>query len=90
MCKITFALSVFRLPDINECDEGSHNCSQICQNTQGGFTCSCHDGFVHNSTTIECEAGNDTNHITVNFYVMHYVINILIIFILLISIYVLS
>jgi fibulin 1/2 len=31
--------------DIDECQEGTHNCEQKCTNTVGGFECSCHDGY---------------------------------------------
>ena len=31
--------------DIDECSEGSHDCEQECVNSQGSFTCSCHDGY---------------------------------------------
>ena len=34
--------------EINECDEGTHNCTeigQICQNTLGSYECQCRDGF---------------------------------------------
>ena len=33
------------LLDINECDEGSHNCKHICTNTAGSFECSCNNGY---------------------------------------------
>ena len=33
------------LLDINECDEGSHNCKHICTNTAGSFECSCNIGY---------------------------------------------
>ena len=33
------------LLDINECDEGSHNCEHICTNTVGSFECSCNSGY---------------------------------------------
>ena len=29
--------------DVNECQEGV--CSQLCNNTLGGFQCGCHPGF---------------------------------------------
>ena len=32
--------------DINECEEDNDGCSQICNNTQGSFECSCRDGYT--------------------------------------------
>ena len=32
--------------DINECSRNSDNCDQLCTNTEGGFNCSCNDGFI--------------------------------------------
>ena len=31
--------------DIDECSEGTDNCSQTCTNTEGNFTCGCDDGY---------------------------------------------
>lgn len=31
--------------DVNECDEGSDGCHQICTNTNGSFECSCQPEF---------------------------------------------
>lgn len=33
-------------PDIDECAEFGHNCSQVCTNMEGSYQCSCHFGFV--------------------------------------------
>ena len=33
------------LSDINECNDGTHKCSQICTNTNGSFICGCNDGY---------------------------------------------
>ena len=30
--------------DIDECEEGSHECSQICVNTPGSYYCNCQRG----------------------------------------------
>ena len=32
-------------PDINECAQGLHNCSQLCTNTPGAHACRCRPGF---------------------------------------------
>lgn len=32
-------------PDIDECAQGLHNCSQLCTNTPGTHTCHCRQGF---------------------------------------------
>ncbi|XP_046995596.1 low-density lipoprotein receptor-related protein 2 [Schistocerca americana] len=32
--------------DIDECESGTHHCSQTCTNLNGTFSCSCRDGFV--------------------------------------------
>ena len=31
--------------DIDECSTFSHNCSQLCQNTEGGHKCYCVEGY---------------------------------------------
>ena len=42
---LTKCLSIISLLDINECAFGPRQCSQLCINTQGSFTCGCQDGF---------------------------------------------
>ena len=32
--------------DIDECSDGTHNCSQTCTNTNGSFTCGCNSGYL--------------------------------------------
>ncbi|XP_033127716.1 fibrillin-1-like [Anneissia japonica] len=47
--------------DIDECTVNNGNCSQICENLQGSFKCSCQDGFLgtSNCTDInECDFAN--------------------------------
>ena len=34
--------------DVNECESGSHNCSEngVCHNVPGGYNCSCAAGYI--------------------------------------------
>ena len=45
---------VFLSSDIDECTNGTHNCSQTCTNTEGGFTCGCNSGYLLDSDDITC------------------------------------
>jgi len=40
---------------VNECTLGTHNCNMNgnCENTDGGFTCSCKSGYSGNGTNCE-------------------------------------
>ena len=40
--------------DIDECINGTHNCSQICTNTDGSFTCGCNEGYELNIDDVTC------------------------------------
>ena len=40
--------------DVDECSKGSHNCDQICTNTDGSFTCSCEPGFKLSTDRKSC------------------------------------
>ena len=42
------------LSDIDECSDGTHNCSQICTNTNGSFICECNDGYELNFDGATC------------------------------------
>lgn len=37
---------MFSLLDIDECMMGTHDCSQICSNNEGSFTCGCPAGYL--------------------------------------------
>ena len=43
------------LADIDECSEGSHQCSHSanCSNTEGGYECHCSAGYTGNGTVCE-------------------------------------
>ena len=58
----TCNIKYFHLPsciyaDIDECSAGTHNCGHICTNTDGSFTCSCHDGYELQPDGHSCECG---------------------------------
>ena len=31
--------------DVNECEEGTSGCQQMCNNTIGSYVCSCYPGY---------------------------------------------
>ena len=41
-------------PDIDECIDGTNNCTQTCTNTEGGFNCGCNSGFVWDVDGVTC------------------------------------
>ena len=58
MCKhsCTIVYTHFSIdPDIDECINNTHNCTQTCTNTVGGFTCGCNDGYVLNVDGTTCD-----------------------------------
>ena len=32
--------------EIDECSDGTHDCSHTCTNTEGSFTCGCNSGYL--------------------------------------------
>ncbi|WAR19223.1 MATN2-like protein [Mya arenaria] len=45
--------------DVNECNTGAHDCVHICNNTDGGYICSCDPGFSLNSNGNSCDDINE-------------------------------
>ena len=46
---------IFILPDIDECSDGTQNCSQTCTNTPGSFICGCYNsGFLLDNDGFTC------------------------------------
>jgi hypothetical protein len=41
--------------DIDECSNGVDLCEQLCQNTNGSYTCACDPGFRLKSDRLQCE-----------------------------------
>ena len=40
--------------DIDECSENTDGCSQMCNNTEGSFTCGCNNSYLLDSDGITC------------------------------------
>lgn len=40
--------------DVNECEQGSHSCSDICVNTIGSYYCDCPLGYELESSSHDC------------------------------------
>jgi hypothetical protein len=40
--------------EINECQERSALCEQICINTNGSYDCQCNDGYTLNNDGLTC------------------------------------
>ena len=40
--------------DIVECDDNNGGCSQICNNTEGSYECSCRNGYVLDNDQSNC------------------------------------
>lgn len=47
----------FLISDIDECGLNIHDCQQICENTEDGYNCKCHQGFVLNDDRRSCTDG---------------------------------
>ena len=46
-CRVGFErLDLFACADIDECQDKSHDCNHICNNTVGSYVCDCKPGFV--------------------------------------------
>ena len=57
MCSYIFiAYEIWVIPlDINECGDNTDNCTQVCTNTDGSFTCSCNSGYTLVADGHSCE-----------------------------------
>ena len=44
-----------RISDIKECSIGTHNCSQLCIELDGGYRCGCYDGYELEKDGIACK-----------------------------------
>ena len=48
------AALIFLISEIHECNDGSHSCEHNCENTAGGFVCSCFTGYTLSSNGFSC------------------------------------
>ena len=44
-CSYCQTCTLINYIDIDECDEDTHNCTQMCTNTIGSYVCSCEPGY---------------------------------------------
>ena len=52
---VRIIITVADFIDIIECSTGVNQCEQICQNTNGSYTCACRGGFRLKSDGLQCE-----------------------------------
>ena len=43
------------ISDINECAEGIDDCAQLCEDTNGSYTCSCSSGYSLTDDSHGCD-----------------------------------
>jgi fibulin 1/2 len=54
MDKLLFNALIFNAADIVECSDGSHSCTQVCNNTVGSYHCLCFNGYLLNEDGFTC------------------------------------
>ena len=79
MCivKLLFKLVLFSTTDINECTEGTAQCTQQCNNTVGSFQCSCYEGYSLNGDNLTCTIGKSIIKILIYVLLIDNVLSIL-------------
>ena len=50
----SYSILIYICTDVDECSDGTHNCDQVCTNTNGSYTCSCNSGFTLGSDGQSC------------------------------------
>jgi len=50
--------------DVDECAERMHNCGpqSVCNNNQGGFSCTCRPGFTGNPPAVRCQKNKSSKY----------------------------
>ena len=56
--------------DINECTLGLSDCSQICNNTEPGYTCLCYNGYTLDNDNFTCSVGKLYSNIQFVLYLL--------------------
>jgi len=49
-----FNVILWLFADIKECEDGLHNCNQICVELNGGFECACNTGYELETDNTTC------------------------------------
>ncbi|XP_073842989.1 uncharacterized protein isoform X3 [Musca autumnalis] len=63
ICPVGYREENYRCVDINECEDGTHECSHQCVNTEGNYLCQCPQGYVLPYVTARsCEDVNECEH----------------------------
>ena len=44
------------IEDVDECNVGTHNCSQTCTSTNGSFSCGCYNGYLLDIDKATCNS----------------------------------
>lgn len=55
------SLSLLLLQDVDECTTLQSSCEQVCQNTVGGYNCTCDAGYTLNSDGLTCNGAYVTS-----------------------------
>ena len=55
---------------IDECSDGTHNCSQICINTNGSFICECNGGFLLDTDRATCKGMQKNMYMYIYIYIV--------------------
>ena len=64
--------------DVNECSTSNGGCEQICENSNGSFTCYCYDGYMLNKDLQTCGGKYITKNQKAFLYVSNFILSLLI------------
>ncbi|XP_058980408.1 latent-transforming growth factor beta-binding protein 4 isoform X2 [Musca domestica] len=63
ICPVGYREENNRCVDVDECADGSHECSHQCVNTEGNYICKCPQGYIlPYATAHSCEDVNECEH----------------------------